>query len=139
MSDILEKKSGLDDYAIKLRHLVFNVVIVGNATPASKTHAVDISDSVQLQSEGKNDISAVDPLTGLSVQTPNDAAGTFNILLSCLNAKTVKRVVVTSAAAAVVTTNISALKNLLLQVNSADDLSTSVTFTYRVELDYLID
>lgn len=139
MSDILEKKSGLDDYAIKLRHLVFNVAILGNATPASKSHFVDISDSLQLGTQGKNDITAVDPLTGISVATATDTTGVFNLLLSCLNAQSVKRIVVTSAAAAVVTTNVTLLKNILIQIDSADNLATASTFTYRVEIDYLIE
>jgi len=140
MSDILEKNSGLNDFQIKLRHLVFNVSVLGNATPASKSHFVDISDSVFLKTEGKDDVTAKDPLSGLTITAENDVNGIFTILIESQNCKSIKRAQVFQGATNVLAeSNVTALKNIALEIDGTNDHSSASTFIYRVELDYLID
>ena len=141
MSDILFKNSGLNDYMLKLQHLVANVSITGHATPASKTHSVDISDSLFLKTQGKDDVTAQDPMTGLTITTENDVNGLFTVLIETRNCVQIKSAKVIDAAGndVLAQSNVSALKNIVLEVNGADDLSAASTFSYRIELDFIAE
>jgi len=137
MSSALEQNSGLNDYQSHSRELVAKFSITFNATPANKKHSVDISDSMTLKTQGKDDITAQDPLTGLTVLTPSDANGTMLILIESLNASSIKRFAVLDGAGVQIATSaqITALGNIVLEIDGTDDFATT-SVTYTIDLNY---
>jgi len=139
MSDILEKNALYNDHMIRQRHLVAKVKILGNATPASKTHISDISDSIILRSEGL--ISIADGIEDLSASftAANDINGIFGILIQVENCQKILKAQVLNEAGTdeLNSSFISSSKNIGLDMDSAINLSTTDQ-EFTIVLDYLI-
>ncbi len=135
MSIDFRKKSELQDHKLKQTRLVFEVTITANATPASKTHTVEIPGAVYLRTQGKTaEADAVEDVSG-SVTAAADATGIFALLVDEKASKFHKATVTPSAGTITVTKSITSGGRLLLDMDSNQDLSTT-NLTLIVELEY---
>lgn len=135
MSIDFKKKSELQDHQLKQTRMVFEVSITANATPANKSHIVEIPGCTVLRTEGKTaEADAIENLTG-QVTAPVDATGIFALLVDEKASKFHKATVTPSVGTITVTKSISTGGRLLLDMDSNQDLSTT-SLTLLVELEY---
>jgi len=137
-----DKNSGVEDYKLREKRLAVPFTITFNATPASKTHASDLSAAMTLATEGLTAAAtAID--TGTTFTTPVDANGIFGVLMSSLGTVEklldVQLVNLSSGTATVTrkgasTTGVTASGNIAVSVDWSGDLSsTSLTATLIVD------
>lgn len=81
----IEKSPQVANNFAKYREFAFQVAIGAHATPASKTHNVDVPDSVTLRTEGKT--AAADAIKDMSAyfSTAADSTGIFGVLVNGAN------------------------------------------------------
>lgn len=87
-----EKNSSLHDRLLKSRRLHARVRIVGNATPASKTHQPEMPEIIKVKTEGKDDVTASDSAASTDMGAKVDANGTVGVLLLASQLGTIERV-----------------------------------------------
>lgn len=130
--------AGLHDYLLRQNRLVFQVSITANATPANKSHVVDIPGVVYLRTEGKT--STADAVEDLSstFTTADDATGVFGVLIDDATVEKLHQVVVeaNTGTTDITAQGISDEGRIYLDLNSDQDLS-STDLTLVIELDYI--
>ena len=136
MSNEFKKKSELYNHQLRQTRLVFEATITANATPANKTHTVEIPGAVYLRTQGKtSEADAVESLTG-QVTAPVDATGLFAIMVDEQATKFHKATVTqTPTGTITVTKSISTGGRLLLDMDSDQNLATT-NVTVLCELEY---
>lgn len=135
-NDFRAQNASLHDYKLKNNHMVCEVAITANATPASKVHASDVPGAVVLRTQGKT--AEADAIENLSAQvaTATDSTGVFAVLIDDPNVqKFLKATVTPSVGTVSVTKSISTGKRLILAIDSNQDLSTT-SLTLLIELEY---
>lgn len=142
---LLSKEAQVNDYEIKSRRLIVPFAITANATPASKVHATDLPEALELSTEGKTAAAAAID-SGCNFTTPVDSTGIFGILLH--NLGTVKKLLdvqcvnLSSGTIAVSrkgasSTGVTASGNIAVSLDSSVDLS-SVSLSGHLVADYII-
>ena len=142
---LLSKNSQVNDYEIRSRRLCIPFSITHNATPASKTTAVDLPEALTLATEGLTAAAAAID-SGTNFTTPTDSTGIFGCLVSGCGtvSKLLKAEVVhLSSGTATLTkvgassTGVTASGNIAVSIDSSLDLSmTDLSGTLVV--DYII-
>jgi hypothetical protein len=93
MPSTLLQGSICEDHELKHVKIVAQFKVTGNATPASKKHSSDLPGTLLLKTEGKDDIVAVENITGLAnYLSPSDAAGQFDLLVKASELGTIRKV-----------------------------------------------
>jgi Tfp pilus assembly protein PilV len=146
MANSLKANPSLNDWAVKANRLVFRFSITANATPASKTHTVDIP-VVHLRTQGKTaEVDALETLTWTSaVDATNAIFGVYVDLGG--KASSVKKVTVTEITAletshttkgpnAVVDSFLTAGGNVAIELSATGLDLVSESPTYVVEIEY---
>lgn len=85
MAHSFEQNASLQNHSLTQERLVFEFSITSNATPASKSHHVDIPGVVTLRTEGKtSEADAIEDLSGSFTTPDDDNAGdsVFGLLIS---------------------------------------------------------
>lgn len=149
---LLQKNAVVEDHVLKHQKLVFELKIVANATPASKSHSSDLPGVCLLATEGKlTDISGVEAISGLTNYTaPSDSNGIFDVMLKGAELGTVKKVMkiqahskgaagLTACTVQVLGDNfgLTAGGNIAFEVDSAINFATT-NETVVCEVDFLL-
>ena len=130
---MFETNELVEDRILKSREIVVGFKITGNATPASKTHYVDLPDAVYLISEGlTSDAYAIEDVSA-SIAAPSDANGKFSMLLDTdyfadkFDALVDVRVVGKASETATATTTVLAVtsgSNIIFDVDTSANLAS---------------
>lgn len=128
-------KNAMYQHLLEQQIVVFNVKINSNATPASKVLESDIPTVAVLRTQGQT--AAADLIdSSITWTAPVDATGIFGLLMDEKVAKIYSVSVTPSVGTIVVTSAISSLGNLYLQLDSDQNLATT-SVQCLVELKYL--
>ncbi len=140
---------------LRNRRLVLDVSVVGNATAANVQHSSDAPGAVLLQTEGNDDVSAVDSGANFgTIENNNSGASIMGVLvlgLDCLGGKVQKLVSVsvsevTATAGTVAralkgasSSGITASGNVAFTISGSTANLAADTVTYRVVLECLLE
>lgn len=127
-------KVELHQHLLNQDHLVFDVTVKANATPASKLHVTDIPSVAVLKTQGKTaEADAIETYT--SSPALADATGVFEVLIDQLCEKIYEvRVVAASVGTATISAAKSAGERIIIELDSDQNLATTdLTLTLEVK------
>lgn len=150
MSVEFKQISAHHDHMLKSQRLVYEFSITGDATPADKTHSVDIPDMAILRTEGKtSDADAVETITWTTAVDNSAGNSVFGILMD-LSGNPARKVYsvslteVTAVSTSEVVTGpnsgssfLTSDGNIAVEVAATGLNLASESPTYRLEVEYL--
>lgn len=135
----LKARPDLNDRLLKTNRLIFDFTIVGDATPANKTHRVDLPSAV-LRTQGKTaEADAIEDLSASFTTAEDTTNGVFGVLVQTgpATAKACTLTEITSVSASEAVTLINGTNTIGIDITATGlDLETE-TATFRVFLDYV--
>lgn len=151
----LSKASGGESQMLRHKRVILELTVKGNASAALVQHAPDAPDSVFLQTEGNDDVSAQDAgATFGTIENNNAGASIMGVLIDSekLFGKKIGRLypltvtevtstagTVTSALKGVSSSGITASGNIALTIAGTTADLSSDTVTYRIVLEGLLE
>ena len=134
--DERNKNSTLESYLQRQCNTAFNASITHNATPALKIQQSDISNVAVLRTQGLTaQADAIE--SGIAFTTPNDASGTFGLLLDEQVTSILEVTVVPSSGTVTVTQGVSAGNRIYLNIVSSVNLSTT-DLSMLIKIRYML-
>lgn len=150
MSIEFKSRASHHDHLLKQQRLVAEFSITGNATPASKTHQVDVGGLMVLRTEGKTtEADAVESLTWTTAVDNSTGDSVFGLLLDLDSNKASKVYSVTLTEVTSVSTSeavtgpnggssfLTSDGNIAIEVAATGLNLASESPTFRVEVEYL--
>jgi hypothetical protein len=148
MSTYNSKDSLVLDRQLKVQRLVIPFKIVGSATSANVVISCDEPSIMFLATEGVDQITdaLADGETASYTQSPDDSDGKFNIFVKvgeevekiCQSRVSNRTTGVQSPSFLGDADGLSSDKNMMISVDSADNIASSSTFEYCLELEYIV-
>lgn len=136
MSIDFKQKAELHNHRLKQTRMVFDCSITANATPASKTHVVEVPNCVYLRTQGKTaDADAVEDLSAQVSGAATDSTGVFAILIDEQASKVHKVLVTPSAGTITSSIAVTTGGRMMINLDSNQDLS-STNLSLVVEVEY---
>ena len=149
---MLMQNAMVEDHQLKHVKMCFEVQVVGNASPASKTLASDLSGVVVIAAEGQTAaLAAVEDISGATnYAAPDDSDGKINVLIKASGlgqvAKVMKAIAHVKDSAGTFTSapcigigasGLTAAGNIAIHIDTAVNF-TSATGTIVLDIDYMV-
>ena len=145
-----KSRSSHQDHQLRFQRFVAEFSITGNATPASKAHASDVSGTMVLRTEGKtSEADAVESITWTTAVDNSTGDSVFGLLLDLDQNKAEKVYSVTLTEVTSVSTSeavtgpnggasfLTSAGNIAIEVAATGLNLASESPTFRVEVEYM--